>query len=62
MLDPGSLFLILRGHLDTSGKASLSLPVPDEPLYVGATVYAQAIVASPKLKLTNLEVISLTDY
>jgi hypothetical protein len=36
--------------------------VPDEPLYVGASVYAQAIVTSPKLELTNLEVITLTDY
>ncbi|MCI0588008.1 MAG: FG-GAP-like repeat-containing protein, partial [Planctomycetes bacterium] len=59
-LDPASIGFALAGLLDARGRASVTYPVPGNPSLVGATVYWQAVVASPA-KLTNLEVTILTN-
>ncbi len=58
-LDVTTAFSGIVGTLDTGGHAVVELPIPDDPAALGATVYAQAIVAEP-LRLTNLESATLT--
>jgi hypothetical protein len=60
-LDPGALFATSQGTLDGYGKRSLTIDVPPDPGLVGLSVYCQALVGSPDLRFTNLEIVTLTD-
>ncbi|MGH7151247.1 MAG: FG-GAP-like repeat-containing protein, partial [Planctomycetota bacterium] len=59
-LDPLSFVFLASGSLDAQGRAAVSFDVPPAPALVGLSVYWQGI-AGPPLRLTNLEVTTLTD-
>jgi hypothetical protein len=60
-LSPQSATVFGIGALDTQGRASLTFLVPGAASLLGATFYAQAIVGFP-VRLTNLEVVTLTGF
>jgi len=53
-LDPTNLIFIHASLLDGQGRAAPTFPVPADAALVGATLYWQAVLASPA-RLTNLE-------
>lgn len=59
-LDPTSLLVIGSGALDAQGRAAVSLLVPSNPSLVGVSADWQVAVGPP-LRLTNLEVTTLSD-
>jgi len=59
-LDPSQTHQVFASLLDAQGRASITYAVPSSPALVGATVYWQAIVASPA-RFTNLEITTLTN-
>ena len=59
-LDPGSLTLPAAGSLDGDGTAAATFAVAPNPALVGLTLYWQAAVDSPTLRLTNLDLTLFT--
>jgi hypothetical protein len=59
-LDPANIHQAFASLLDGAGRASIAFPVPANPALVGASVYWQAVIASPA-GLTNLEITTLTN-
>ena len=59
-LHPASLIVLGGGVLDPQGRASLSIPVPADPTFVGFSLYWQAVVG-PSFLFTNLEITTVTD-
>ncbi len=57
---PSTLFIVAGGTLDAQGLATLTFPVPANPILIGASLYWQALVGPP-LRFTNLEVTTVTD-
>jgi len=60
LVDPANLYQVFASLFDSEGEASIAFPVPADPALLGASVYWQAVVASPA-RLTNLEVTTLTN-
>jgi hypothetical protein len=58
-LDPANVNLVFASLLDAAGRASITFPVPANPILLGVPVYWQAVVASPE-RLTNLEITTAT--
>jgi len=59
-LDPANLNQVFASLLDAQGRASITFAVPANAALVGASVYWQAVVASPA-RFTNLEITTLTN-
>lgn len=60
-LEPATLAFVARGTLDHRGRDALSVQVPADPALVGIAVFLQAAVGFEP-KLTNLEIVELTDF
>jgi|GEM_PF-852056 len=62
-IGPGTIFYQFGANLDQHGRASVEVGVPAYPWLVGTSVYWQAVIFEPKvgLRLTNLEVTTVTD-
>ena len=59
-LHPPTTFVVAGGVLDAQGRASLTFPVPANPLLVGGSLYWQAIVGPP-FRFTSLEITTVTN-
>ncbi|MCI0588293.1 MAG: VCBS repeat-containing protein [Planctomycetes bacterium] len=59
-LHPPTTFIVAGGVLDAQGRASLTFPVPANPLLVGGSLYWQAIVGPP-FRFTSLEITTVTN-
>jgi hypothetical protein len=60
-VDPTSLSSLIRGSLDGGGRQTVPLAVPYDPALIGLTAYSQALVSSPDLRFTNLELLRISD-
>ncbi|MCI0586799.1 MAG: VCBS repeat-containing protein [Planctomycetes bacterium] len=59
-LDPSTLSVVASGSLDPQGRTTVSYLVPSNPVFVGTSLYWQAVVGPP-LRFTNLEVTTVTN-
>ncbi len=61
-LDVVSIEVVAAGALDVNGRATVTLPIPDNPLAVGLQLPWQGVLANaPFVSLTNLEYTRFTD-
>jgi large repetitive protein len=60
-LPPVALVPLLRGKLDASGRYTVPVPVPYDPSLIGLTAHTQALVDSPTPRLTNVELLTVSD-
>ncbi|HKB14785.1 MAG TPA: FG-GAP-like repeat-containing protein, partial [Planctomycetota bacterium] len=60
-LHPSSFLFLGAGSLDALGRATVTIPVPPDPVLDGFTLYEQALVGPP-FRLTNLEIITFTPF
>lgn len=59
-LDPSSIQLVMSGALDPNGRTTLRFTIPNAPVLVGSSAFAQALIGTAAPRLSNTWEIRVT--